>query len=151
MVGRQATGGPGDPCIRGYVPGVFDLFHIGHLNILRAARLQCDWLVAGVFSDENTFRTKAKYPVVPEIERLAILEHINLVDEVILEHQLTKLDVWREHSFDVIFKGDDWQGTAKGRQLESDFSTVGVEVTYFPYTVQTSSTLLRAALGAIAS
>ena len=140
-----------DGGVRGYVPGVFDLFHIGHLNILRAAREQCDWLIAGVVTDDKAHRAKAKYPVIPLAERVAILEHITLVDEVVVEHQPTKLDVWREHPFDVIFKGDDWRGTTKGRQLESDFSTVGVEVAYFPYTIQTSSTLLRAALESAAS
>ena len=152
LQGQSRGAGPGDDgIIRGYVPGVFDLFHIGHLNILRAAREQCDWLIAGVVTDDKAYRAKAKYPVIPLAERVAILEHITLVDEVVVEHQPSKLDVWREHPFDVIFKGDDWRGTVKGRQLESDFSTVGVEVAYFPYTMQTSSTLLRAALEAAAS
>ena len=108
-------------------------------------------MIAGVVTDELAHRAKAKYPVIPLGERVAILEHITLVDEVVVEHQPTKLEVWREHPFDVIFKGDDWRGTAKGRQLEADFSTVGVEVAYFPYTMQTSSTLLRAVLESAAS
>jgi glycerol-3-phosphate cytidylyltransferase len=137
--------------VRGYVPGVFDLFHIGHLNILRSAREQCDWLIAGVVTDENAFRAKSKYPVIPLAERVSILEHITLVDEVIVEHQPSKLDVWRDHPFDVIFKGDDWRGTPKGERLERDLATVGVEVAYFPYTMHTSSTLLRAALEQFAS
>jgi glycerol-3-phosphate cytidylyltransferase len=73
------------------------------------------------------------------------------VDEVIVEHQATKLDVWHDHHFDVIFKGDDWRGTPKGERLERDLGTVGVEVAYFPYTMHTSSTLLRAALEEFAS
>jgi glycerol-3-phosphate cytidylyltransferase len=132
--------------VRGYVPGVFDLFHIGHLNILRSAREQCEWLIAGVVSDENAYRAKSKMPVIPLAERVSILEHITVVDEVIIEHQPSKLDVWRDHPFDVIFKGDDWRGTPKGERLERDLATVGVEVAYFPYTIHTSSTLLRAAL-----
>ena len=137
--------------VRGYVPGVFDLFHVGHLNILRAAREQCDWLIAGVVTDDKAFRAKAKHPVIPLAERVAILQHITLVDEVVVEHHPSKLDVWREHPFDVIFKGDDWKGTPKGHELESDFSAVGVQVAYFPYTVHTSSTLLRAVLNSAAS
>ncbi|GAA2164277.1 adenylyltransferase/cytidyltransferase family protein [Pedococcus bigeumensis] len=137
--------------VRGYVPGVFDLFHIGHLNILRSAREQCDWLIAGVVTDENAYRAKSKMPVIPLAERVSILEHITLVDEVIVEHQPSKLDVWRDHPFDVIFKGDDWRGTPKGERLERDLATVGVEVAYFPYTMHTSSTLLRAALEQFAS
>jgi glycerol-3-phosphate cytidylyltransferase len=137
--------------VRGYVPGVFDLFHIGHLNILRSAREQCDWLIAGVVTDENAYRAKAKFPVIPLAERVSILQHITLVDEVIVEHQSSKLEVWHDHPFDVIFKGDDWRGTPKGERLERDLSTVGVEVAYFPYTMHTSSTLLRAALEQFAS
>ena len=143
---RAPRPGGGEGMVRGYVPGVFDLFHIGHLNILRSAREQCDWLIAGVVSDENAFRAKSKLPVIPLAERVSILEHITLVDEVIIEHQPSKLDVWRDHPFDVIFKGDDWRGTPKGERLEHDMGTVGVEVAYFPYTIHTSSTLLRAAL-----
>ena len=149
--GPPLWGPRGGQSVRGYVPGVFDLFHIGHLNILRAAREQCDWLIAGVVTDDKAYRAKAKYPVIPLAERVAILEHITLVDEVVVEHQPSKLDVWREHPFDVIFKGDDWKGTPKGRELESDFSALGVEVAYFPYTVHTSSTLLRAVLDSAAS
>lgn len=152
---RLDVGGPGpgggEGIVRGYVPGVFDLFHIGHLNILRSARAQCDWLIAGVVTDENAYRAKSKMPVIPLAERVSILEHITLVDEVIVEHQPSKLDVWHDHHFDVIFKGDDWRGTAKGERLERDLATVGVEVAYFPYTMHTSSTLLRAALEQFAS
>jgi glycerol-3-phosphate cytidylyltransferase len=137
--------------VRGYVPGVFDLFHVGHLNILRSAREHCDWLIAGVVTDEIAYRVKGRLPVIPLAERVSILEHIRLVDEVIVEHHPTKLDVWNEHPFDVIFKGDDWRGTAKGQRLERDFSAVGVHVHYFPYTMHTSSTLLRAALEEFAS
>ena len=145
--GEGAPGpGGGEGMIRGYVPGVFDLFHIGHLNILRSAREQCDWLIAGVVTDENAYRAKSRMPVIPLAERVSILEHITLVDEVIVEHQPSKLDVWKDHPFDVIFKGDDWRGTPKGERLERDLGTVGVEVAYFPYTIHTSSTLLRAAL-----
>ncbi len=140
-----------DGVVRGYVPGVYDMFHIGHLNILKQARERCDWLIAGVVSDEKAFRVKGKHPVVPLLERVAILEHISLVDEVVVETQPTKVDLWLEHPFDVIFKGDDWRDTPAGLRLESDMATVGVSVEYFPYTVTTSSTLLRAVLEDAAS
>ncbi len=134
----------------GYAPGAWDLFHIGHLNVLRHARSQCDWLVAGVVADEVLEVTKGRAPVIPTAERVAILEHIDVVDEVFVETQPDKLLTWQDVGFDVFFKGDDWRGTAKGRGLEQRFAEVGVEVVYFPYTVHTSSTLLRRALDALA-
>lgn len=130
----------------GYAPGVYDLFHIGHLNILRRAREQCDYLIAGVVSDEMAELAKGKAPVVPTSERLEIVQHIVFVDEAIVETVPHKLDTWREHPFDVIFKGEDWHGTTKGFRLERDFAAVGVDVCYLPYTIHTSSTLLREAL-----
>ncbi len=131
----------------GYAPGAFDMFHVGHLNILRHAKSHCDFLVAGVVADEVLVQTKGRAPVVPLAERLEIVRSINLVDEVYAERTADKLDSWREVGFTHIFKGDDWRGTAKGDKLESDFAAVGVEVVYFPYTMHTSSTLLRRKLG----
>ena len=130
----------------GYAPGAYDLFHIGHLNVLKRAKSQCDWLIAGVVSDEMCERAKGRPPVVPLVERLEIVSNIKCVDHVHAEFTPEKMDAWRELRFDRIFKGDDWRGTPKGDKLEKDFADVGVEVVYFPYTVHTSSTLLRAAL-----
>jgi glycerol-3-phosphate cytidylyltransferase len=135
--------------IIGYAPGAYDLFHIGHLNLLRHAAQHCDVLVAGVVSDEMLELTKGRAPVVPLAERLEIVRNIRFVDRVHAEVVPEKLDTWREVGFDVIFKGDDWRGTPKGDRLESDFSQVGVRVHYFPYTVHTSSTMLRRALRVI--
>lgn len=135
----------------GYAPGVYDLFHVGHLNILRTAKARCDILIAGVVSDEMAFRAKGRLPVVPLDERLEIVSHIRFVDRVHAETVPDKLDTWADLRFDVFFKGDDWKGTAKGTELERRFGEVGVEVEYFPYTVQTSSTLLREVLLAHAS
>jgi glycerol-3-phosphate cytidylyltransferase len=132
----------------GYAPGVYDLFHIGHLNLLKHAKSQCDHLIAGVVSDEMSQLTKGVTPVVPLQERLEIVRHIACVDEAVAEVVPDKLETWRSIGFDVIFKGDDWRGTAKGEKLERDFAAVGVEVVYFPYTVSTSSTALRRALAA---
>src|ERR687885_853375 len=132
----------------GYAPGAYDLFHIGHLNLLRHARAHCDHLIAGVVSDEMLLLTKGRAPVVPLAERMEIVRGLRIVDQVHAEVVPDKLDTWREVGFDVIFKGDDWRGTPKGDKLERDFASVGVEVFYLPYTVHTSSTLLRRALGA---
>lgn len=130
----------------GYAPGVYDLFHIGHLNVLRHARAECDYLVAGVLTDDLALRVKGSTPIIPLSERLEIVEGLRCVDEVIVESNADKLDTWRSHPFDVIFKGNDWEGTEKGRALERDFRAVGVDVVYFPYTVHTSSSMLRRAL-----
>jgi glycerol-3-phosphate cytidylyltransferase len=133
----------------GYAPGAYDLFHVGHLNLLRRAAEQCDHLIAGVVSDEVLLQTKGRAPVVPLAERLEIVRNLRIVDEVHAEVVPDKLETWRAVGFDVIFKGDDWRGTEKGRRLERDFASVGVEVRYFPYTVHTSSTALRRALAAL--
>ena len=133
----------------GYAPGAYDLFHIGHLNVLRHAAAHCDRLVAGVVSDEMLLLTKGRLPVVPLRERLEIVGSLRCVDAVHAEVVPDKVDTWREVGFDVLFKGDDWRGTPKGDRLERDFAAVGVEVRYFPYTVHTSSTALRRALAAL--
>jgi glycerol-3-phosphate cytidylyltransferase len=133
----------------GYAPGAYDLFHIGHLNLLRHAAEHCDHLIAGVVSDEMLLLTKGLAPVVPLAERMEIVSGLRVVDDVHAEVVPDKLDTWRAVGFDVIFKGDDWRGTEKGRRLERDFASVGVEVRYFPYTVHTSSTALRRALAAL--
>lgn len=133
----------------GYAPGVYDLFHIGHLNILRTAKQHCDVLIAGVVSDEMALRAKGRRPVVPLEERLEIVRHISYVDRVHAETVPDKLDTWRELRFTTFFKGDDWRGTPKGIDLERRFAAHDVEVVYFPYTVSTSSTLLRSTLEAL--
>jgi glycerol-3-phosphate cytidylyltransferase len=135
----------------GYAPGVYDLFHIGHLNILRHARSRCDRLVAGVVSDELATLAKGRRPVVPLVERLEIVRSIRYVDDAFVETVPDKVAAWRRLRFDVLFKGDDWRGTPKGDRLERDLGAVGVEIVYLPYTVHTSSTQLRGALAALAA
>jgi glycerol-3-phosphate cytidylyltransferase len=130
----------------GYAAGAFDLFHVGHLNLLKHAKSQCDYLIAGVVSDEMLRLTKGITPVVPLAERLEIVSHISYVDEAVAEVVPDKLETWKALQFDVFFKGDDWKGTEKGLRLEREFAKVGVDVVYFPYTVSTSSTALRRAL-----
>ncbi|MEV6841616.1 adenylyltransferase/cytidyltransferase family protein [Streptomyces sp. NPDC051133] len=133
----------------GYAPGVFDLFHVGHLNILRRAREQCHRLIAGVASDDLVVRMKGRPPVVPLCERLEILRSLRYVDDVHVMTVDDKIEIWKEVGFDVIFKGDDWLGTDVWTALEAEFARVDVEVVYFPYTAHTSSTLLRNALGVL--
>ncbi|TPW76459.1 adenylyltransferase/cytidyltransferase family protein [Schumannella soli] len=133
----------------GYAAGAFDLFHVGHLNILKHARSQCDRLIAGVVSDEKLLQTKGITPVIPLAERLEIVGSMRYVDEAVVEDG-SKLDMWHDLRFDLFFKGDDWRGTEKGRQVEAEMGAVGVEVVYFPYTMSTSSTSLRRALDDIA-
>ncbi|MCC3292044.1 MULTISPECIES: adenylyltransferase/cytidyltransferase family protein [unclassified Arthrobacter] len=133
----------------GYASGVYDLFHIGHLNLLREARDRCDFLIAGVASAEMSQRLKGTTPVVPLAERLEIVRSIRFVDAVVVDEHVNKAETWREVGFNVFFKGDDWRGTPKGVRLERDMKLIGVEVVYLPYTATTSSTMLRRALSAI--
>ena len=133
----------------GYAAGAFDLFHVGHLNILRHAKEHCDVLIAGVVSDEMLRLTKGVDPVIPTAERAEIVRSIGFVDDVHIETTPLKIDAWREVGFTHFFKGDDWRGTPKGLRLEEELGAVGVEVVYFPYTAHTSSTRLRAALDAL--
>ena len=133
----------------GYAPGAFDLFHVGHLNILKHARSCCDYLIAGVVSDEMLELARGRAAVVPLAERIEIVRNIGYVDMAFAETVPDKMQVWEELRFNLFFKGDDWKGTPKGLQLEESFAKVGVEVVYFPYTVHTSSTALRAALDMI--
>ena len=122
------------------------MFHIGHLNILRNARLACDHLIAGVLSDEKALRVKGRLPVIPLPERLEIVRSVRYVDEAVVEDVTSKVEMWERLRFDVIVKGDDWHDTPKGRRLEADFAPLGVEVLYLPYTVHTSSSMLRQVL-----
>jgi glycerol-3-phosphate cytidylyltransferase len=132
----------------GYVPGAWDMFHIGHLNILRRAREHCDHLVVGVVLDEVIRSVKAKEPLVPFEERLEIVSRISCVDEAVPDTSSDKLIMWQRLHFDVLFKGDDWKGTPKGDRLEESLASVGARVVYFPYTGHTSSTRLRQLLSA---
>ena len=133
----------------GYAPGAFDLFHVGHLNLLERAKSQCDFLIAGVVSDEVLKVQKGRPPVVPLAERLEIVRQVRYVDEAVAAVVPDKLVMWRQLKFDVLFKGDDWRGTEKGREMDRAFAAVGVRVVYFPYTRTTSSTALRRALDTI--
>lgn len=127
----------------GYVPGAWDMFHIGHLNIIKHAREHCDWLIVGVVTDESVIRVKGKEPMVPLADRVAIVREIALVDDVVVDDSTDKVQMWQRLHFDVVFKGDDWKGTPKGDRLEAGMASVGARVVYFPYTRETSSTAIR--------
>lgn len=135
----------------GYAAGAFDLFHVGHLALLRRAKEECDYLIAGVVSDELLLERRGRAAVIPLAERLQIVTAIDCVDRAVAESKHDKLDMWRELRFTHFFKGDDWRDTHAGRELERRFAEVGVEVTYFPYTLDTSSTALRGALALLES
>lgn len=131
----------------GYAPGAFDMFHVGHLNVIRNAASRCDRLVVGVVADDLVAAAKNRVPVIDQYERLAVVAAIRYVDEAVLEDASTKVEMWNRLHFDVLFKGDDWKGTPRGEALERSFAPLGVRIDYLPYTVHTSSTILRAALG----
>lgn len=128
--------------IIGYTTGVFDLFHIGHLNILRRAKEQCDFLIVGVSTDELVENYKHKRPVICYEERAAIVEAIRYVDKVVPQTNRDKLAAWNELHFHKMFVGDDWKGSVLFSQTEEKFKPLGVEIVYFPYTSGTSSTKL---------
>lgn len=130
----------------GYTSGVFDLFHIGHLNILTRAREQCDHLIVAVTTDELALETKGRFPVIPYEERAEIVASLRVVDEVIPQRTMKKIDVLDSHPFDVIFVGDDHRGTERWNQYEIEFEARSIDVVYFPYTTHTSSTRLSRAL-----
>ena len=132
--------------IIGYTAGVFDLFHIGHLNLLTEARKHCDKLIVGITTDELSMSYKGKRPIIPYAERAAIIGAIRFVDEVIPQHAMDRYSVWENRGFDITFVGDDWKGSAHWKKYEKIFSKVGVGVIYMPYTRHISSTLLRSKL-----
>ncbi len=127
----------------GYTTGVFDMFHVGHLNILKRAKENCDYLIVGVSTDELVERYKSKRPIVSYEERREILEAIKYVDEVVPQENRDKYWAYEQYGFDVMFVGDDWRGNGLFLEVEKRFKEVGVEVVYFPYTKGTSSTVLR--------
>lgn len=127
----------------GYTTGVFDMFHIGHLNILRRAKEQCDYLIVGVSTDELVYEYKNKMPVIPFEERCEIVKAIECVDKVMPQENRDKFCAWEKINFDVMFVGDDWKGKSLFTEVEAKFKKVGVDVIYFPYTKDTSSTILR--------
>ncbi len=129
----------------GYTAGVFDLFHIGHLNLLRNARGMCDKLIVGVTSDELA-TYKGKYPVIPFADRVEIVRSIRYVDAVVAQTDMDKLAMCKKLKAGVLFVGDDWYQSPKWQEYEKEFAAAGIEIMYFPYTRGVSSTEISRAL-----
>lgn len=130
----------------GYTSGVYDMFHVGHLNLLRRAKEQCDYLIVAVTTDELALYKNA-HTVIPFEDRVEIVSAIKYVDKVVPQESMDKMAAWEKYKFDAMFVGDDWKGTDVWNKLEEDFSKVGVDIVYFPYTKKISSTKLRETLG----
>ena len=127
----------------GYTQGVYDMFHVGHLNLINRAKEHCEYLIVGVNSDEQVHRYKNKYPVISQEDRAQIVRNIKAVDDCIIVETLDKLEVWKDVKFDAIFIGDDWKGNPRWLQTEEQLRPYGVDVIYLPYTPNISSTILR--------
>lgn len=126
----------------GYTTGVYDMFHIGHLNVIRRAKEHCDYLIVGVSTDELVQKEKKKTPVIPYEERAAIVAAIRYVDEVVPQPDKNKLAAWERYHFDKMFVGSDWEGTSQWKKFEEQFAPLGVEIVYLPHTNGISSTKL---------
>lgn len=128
--------------IIGYTTGVYDLFHIGHLNILKKAKSLCDYLIVGVSTDELVQKEKNKVPVIPYEERVEIVKAIRYVDEVVPQVNKNKKEAWDKLKFNKMFVGSDWKDTPQWNQFEEQFKPLGVEIIYIPHTDGISSTQL---------
>lgn len=126
----------------GYTTGVYDMFHIGHLNVIRRAKEKCDYLIVGVSTDELVQTEKGKTPVIPFDERAEIIKAIRYVDEVVPQVDKNKFAAWEKLGFDKMFVGSDWQGTPQWKKFEEQFEPYGVEIVYLPHTDGISSTKL---------
>ncbi len=131
-----------DEMVIGYTAGVYDLFHIGHLNILRNAKSMCDKLIVAVSTDELV-AYKHKKAVIPFTERCEIVKAIKYVDAIVPQYDMDKFKAWEKLKFNVMFVGDDWHNTPKWREIEAQLKKVGVKIVYFPYTKGISSTILN--------
>lgn len=132
--------------IVGYTSGVFDMFHIGHLNVIKHAKEHCDYLIVGVSTDEVVLTNKNKNPIIPFKERLAIVSAIKYVDKAIPQERYDitgKIEVVIKYGVNVMFVGSDWQGTDKWNKIEFELSKIGCKVIYLPHTDGISSSILR--------
>ena len=127
----------------GYTTGVFDMFHIGHLNILRRAKEQCEYLIVGVSTDELVKKYKNKTTIIPFCDRAQIVSAIKYVDEVVPQNDMEKLKAIKKYNVDAVFVGSDWKGTPQWQNYEKEFEMVGCKVEYLDHTDGISSTILR--------
>lgn len=135
----------------GYVAGVFDLFHVGHLNIVRKAKEHCGYLIVGVLTDDLVMHFKSHMPVIPFKERIEILKSIRYVDEAVpvTFENIDKMDAWRMYRFDCLFSGDDYRNAPHWLADQGKLQEVGSNIVFFPYTQSTSSTMIRNKLNEI--
>ena len=126
----------------GYTTGVFDMFHIGHLNILKKAKEQCDFLIVGVSTDEVVKEYKNKTPIIPFEERITIVSELKCVDKVVAQTSMDKMKAWQELHFDALFHGSDWKDSDMYKKIVEEFNAIGVDVVFLPHTEGISSTML---------
>ena len=126
----------------GYTTGVFDMFHIGHLNILKRAKEQCDFLIVGVSTDELVQDYKHKTPIIPFEQRCSIVEAIKYVDKVVPQTTMDKKVAYEQYKFDALFHGSDWQNSDMYNKIEIEMKILGVEVVFLPHTEGISSTII---------
>lgn len=132
-----------DKVIIGYTAGAFDVFHIGHLNLIKRAKENCDFLIVGVTSDELIQKTKNKVPLSNIEERMEIISSIKYVDRVVIQDDLDKVAAWKKYRYDKLFSGDDWKNNERWKKYEDELAKYDVQVVYFPYTKAVSSTKLQ--------
>lgn len=130
----------------GYTTGVFDMFHIGHLNLLKHAKEQCDYLIVGVSTDEVVQSYKHKTPIIPFQERIEIVSSLRCVDKAVPQTSMNKMDAWNQLHFNVLFHGSDWKGSEMYNNMIKEFSAIGVDVVFLPHTEGVSSTMLSEVL-----
>ena len=126
----------------GYTTGVYDMFHIGHLNILKRSRERCEKLIVGVSTDDLVESYKHKRPIIPFEERIEIIKALRCVDEVVPQTSMNKMEAWKKLHFDVLFHGSDWKNSDMYNKIIEDFKNVGVDVVFLQHTEGISSTLL---------
>ena len=127
----------------GYIVGAFDLFHIGHINILKNAKSMCDFLIVGLSTDEWTKSYKGKTPIIPFNQRAEILMACKFVDSVVPQEDFDDFKMWGKLKFNIMFVGDDWKGTKRFNELEKRFKKVNVRIVYLPYTKGVSTTMIK--------
>ena len=128
----------------GYTDGVYDLFHVGHLNMIETAKKYCETLIVGVHGDDEVESYKHRRPIINEKDRCRIISSIKGVDKAVITPFRDKIKLWELYHFDVVFIGDDWKGTERWNRFEKELGEVGVKVIYVPYTKGISTTEIRA-------
>lgn len=127
----------------GYTTGVYDMFHVGHLNIIEKAKEQCEYLIVGVTTDKLCFERKGKMPIINQSDRMRIVSAIRYVDQVVPQDNMDKLSAVEKYHADAVFVGSDWKGTVAWNEYEREFNSIGCEVVYLDHTDGISSTILR--------